>query len=852
MDPYSARPTPQPENQLSHRISNLSEITDYETYDGYHEPAQSALPLNGRPSLVSLQSSYRASPALPEHTSPARQSPNASAWSMPFSGYSGAGASAYEPVPVSGEGHDPAHQRSRNFGRLASLRTQHEIIVEEPEGIRESIDMTTLVNHGAPMGTSSPYSPLARDDVEEQGMPFDVTGFLGPATTQDEAFIKKLQEQEASGKLTGGLGVGFGAGTKLKESDLLTPGTPVITPLGRQSTVKVLAQNEANKRGEIVEVIIEEPAAMASEVDLSVVAGPATVEPHGRRRSTIPMARQRTEIFYPQPNWKPFSMKWPYLLLLIVLSIGYAATQELAYPISAPNALLVFHSPSDIPGAQYFAYKFAPNIISVGFGVLWQITDFEVKRLEAFYQLSKDRGALADESINVDYITHFSFLRPFRALYCKHYAVVVSSVASLLAVSLVPTLSTASIVLNPDRTARLTDPDGEKSITIHPVWSRLLTATLCIIALLGCILFWLLQSRRSGLQADVKGIAGLASMAVVSHILMDFKDMDVATHKDIHHKLKDHRYVLRNNSLAPDDEIPISKQEIERYKENHLSQNPHPLMLRPAGMAPFIIGIGLFAAFLPIFLFTNANVLTDKAPWVATALAVCIKLSWGSLETSVRMMEPYYILSRRNAPPKTLTLDYTAVPFGWVAVQALFNRHLLVFFVGFGTVMTEVLTVLVTALASVDGNAFATALASNSDGNDKQIDSGQETPASFWVSLFLVLFILLYMATVAVVVFVRRRQPFLPRQPNTIASVLAFIHQSKMLYDFVGTSKFTNAEMVHKLQGLKKTYGLGWFEGRDGQTHCGVDQEELMSSYKLGYDYSRSNKPWVDRPVEWL
>ena len=73
-----------------------------------------------------------------------------------------------------------------------------------------------------------------------------------------------------------------------------------------------------------------------------------------------------------------------------------------------------------------------------------------------------------------------------------------------------------------------------------------------------------------------------------------------------------------------------------------------------------------------------------------------------------------------------------------------------------------------------------------------------------------------------------------------------------MLWDFVGTSKLSNAKMAARLDGLNKTYGLGWFKGRDGQTHCGVDEEELMSNYKVGYDYSLSNAPWVDRPVQWI
>ncbi|CAK7223068.1 hypothetical protein SCUCBS95973_005052 [Sporothrix curviconia] len=1084
----SAAPNNATQDRLSHRISSLSDIADYDTFDAYQSAAvlqqgQHGVPqqppqqpqqqqystvgatvasvydrqpaLRGRESLVSLDSlvydeslkaytraypppttaaaSTASLPAAAVAAAPvpataaaptssytkATTAQNLQYTDLPTTQASGGGgwtvpAAASEPAPYStynaGYGAGSAYtarsptitRRLSNMlsGRRKSTRrsdTANSAILEEGpcDEVRESIDMTSLVRNAAPISmspsSSKPYARLAEHDMENVGnnsdgapprsagglgsadVPMDLTSFFGPTTGQDEAFIRSLQQQEARGTLTMGLGAGFEPSTKLKESDLLatvsasgimantansptsifgadrgsslrrtlsrrwtsssasptsaasasTPLTPAasspVSPsqLSRQGTVRALAQSEANRRGEIVEVIMEEEeeeageegggasglahsrdlgtdevhdifdvpdissraaANIGSKVDLSVMSGPEGPDPlaggamskAGRRQPSIPLrtaatnGTQKTQLFYPQPNWRPFSMRWPYLMTLVVLSISLGVAQELVYRMSLDRPLVKFNSPDQIPGGIYFTVKFAPTIIAVTFGVLWQITDFEVKRLEAFYQMSKENGAVADESINVDYVTYFTFFRPFRALYCKHYAVAVSSIASLLAVSLVPTLGAAAIVLTPDRATRLADPQGEKQVVISAVWSRFLTAVLFVIAALGCVLFYLLQRRRSGLSSDVKGIAGLASMAVVSHIMTDFKGMDLATHKDIHSKLKDHRYVLRNSSLAPDDENPVSLAERERYKEfdSHMSENPHPLMLRAGGCIPYIAGILLFAALIPIVLFTPANVLTDKAAWLLTALAVTIKLGWGGLETSVRMMEPYYILWRRHAPAKTLTLDYTAMPFLWVALQALRNGHLLVFFVGFGTVMTEVLTVLVTSLATVEGHGFidrgrngtttTTTTTRRATSVDSSADSGEETVQSFWLTLGLVTFILSYMGIVATVAFVRRRRPFLPRQPNTIASVLAYIHQSKMLWSFVGTSKSSNAEMLVKLEAMGHKYGLGWFEGRDGQTHCGIDQEELMSSYKLGYDYSRSNKPWNEQPEEWL
>ncbi|EPE10116.1 hypothetical protein F503_05211 [Ophiostoma piceae UAMH 11346] len=813
---------------------------------------------------------------------------------------------------------------SRRRGSHLGSQPYGTIQEDEPyDGSRESIDMASLVQNAAPIaqepsGSSKSYSRIDEHDAEDSAggadVPVDLTSLSGPSTGQDELLLENHR------KLARGLGPGFGPSIRLRESELLdgasassnnTPISPIASlartfsrrwtslspassplspttgsglPFGRrdmlrQNTVRALAQNEANRRGEIVEVIIEEEDGNGENgglsdntrksdddavgngglhVDLSVMSG--TEGPESLASSRLSMAERRqsriprstTQVFYPQPNWRPFSMRWPYLSALILLSIGLGVGQEFIYRMSLHKPLIKFHSPSEIHGMLYFAVKFAPTIIAVTFGILWQVTDFEVKRLEAFYQLSKEGGAVADESINVDYVTYIAFLRPFRALHCKHYAVAVSSVVSLLAVSLVPTLSAASIVLTPDRETRIGDPRGEKSIVISAVWSRILTSVFFVVAVLGILLFWLLHRRRSGLLSDVRGIAGLASMAVVSHILTDFNGMDLASHQDIHKQLEERRYVLRNSSLAPDDDNPVSLAERERYKvfDSHMSQNPHPLMLRAGGCVPYICGVVLFAMLIPVVLFTPANALTDKASWVLTAIAVSIKLGWGGLETAVRVMEPYYILWRRHAPAKTLTLDYTAMPFVFVAWQALMNRHMLVFFVGFATILTELLTVLVTSLATVEGHNF---IGENlHEITDGDAESGEETALTFWVTLGLAIFILAYMSIVATVVFIRRRRPFLPRQPNTIASVLAYIHQSKMLLNFENTSKMSSREMLAELEKAGDKYGLGWFVGLDNKTHCGIDQEELLSNFKLGYDYTRSNKPWQENVEGWL
>lgn len=458
--------------------------------------------------------------------------------------------------------------------------------------------------------------------------------------------------------------------------------------------------------------------------------------------------------------------------------------------------------------------------------------------------------------LQVDYITFFNFLRPVRAFRYKHYAVAVSSIATLMAVSLIPTLQAASVDLSPDRQEREQNPNGMKEIHINAVWSRFLSVFLLLIAILGCILLWQLERRPSGLVADVKGIAGIAAMANRSHILMDFKNMDTANPELIHQTLKSHRYSLRNSSLAPEFSTPLTQEEKDKYDDQRpRTENPHPLMLRLEAGIPFIISMVLFMILIPIILFQPAaNTITDKAPWFLTALAVCIKLAWGTLETDVRMIEPFYILSRRHASPKVLTLDYTAMAFGWLPIRAFLNGHYLVALVGLGSVLAEILTICSTSFANVFGHDFtnpappksstpALLLTRARNGSEGQ-NAGEETFLSFWLSFVLAILILSFLCFVAALVYYRRRHPFLPRQPNTIASVLAFIHQSKMLYDFVGTEKMNNDEMVTKLKSVGKKYGLGWFVGRDGEVHCGVDEEELVVDYKHGDDARKASQPW--------
>jgi len=531
-------------------------------------------------------------------------------------------------------------------------------------------------------------------------------------------------------------------------------------------------------------------------------------------------------------------MTWPYISMLIALALLMAGLQEFLCQLSIRRAknndgLLRFKRPNDLSILEYFTWKYAPVMVFVIYGILWQISDFEVKRLEPFYQLSKKSGATAGESLNMDYLTFLSWLVPLRALRHKQYAVIYSSLATLVASSLVPVLQSASVIMYPPKKER--EVDKPKYVRIDPRWSRAVSASLVFSAICGCVLLYQLR-RKSGLLSDPKGIAGIAAMATRSHILTDFKGLDTAPLDKIHKQLRHRRYILHKSSLWQGEFIRNST---ERVREH--GTDPRPLMLRLRAGVPYISFMILFAISIPIFMFNDgANVVTEKIPFFLTAIATIIKLIWGTMNNDIRMLEPFYLLSLHKAPPRTLTLDYTGTNPIFLPFKAALNKQYLVAIVGLGSILTEVLTVCVSSF-SVDGKKFIPGQGHPDNGMDDVDDryNTEETFRSFWVSFALVIAILFILVSIACTVYLRRSHKFMPRQIGTMASVLAFIHQSKMLVTFVDTEKFDSSQMTRHLERVGKTYGLGWFSGRDGEDHLGIDEEPMLAEYKYGVDWTK-------------
>ncbi|KIX03280.1 uncharacterized protein Z518_06832 [Rhinocladiella mackenziei CBS 650.93] len=629
--------------------------------------------------------------------------------------------------------------------------------------------------------------------------------------------------------------------TKVARRPSDEPRSAQSTGIDRTKTVREFGRSLAQEKNIIVEV--------EEAIDLSSLEGGQTDQ---RRTQTFEsmsmhqsMMPQETKSYYfPEdpdiPNWKPWSMSSVYILSLMALALGLAGFQEYLCQwsqktVRQKSGILAFNQVADISLWDFFAWKYLPTMITIVYAVMFSIMDFDIRRLEPFYQLSRPRGARAAASLNLDHLTMFQYFVPFKAFRLKQWAVLFSTTGNIIASMAAPALQNPSIVFvtnpNPECNDDGCGDSDEKHywVRISPVWSRLLSASYVVVAIMLVILFIQLR-RKSGLLSDPKGIAGIASMATKSHILQDFAGLDEATRGKIHKRLQHRRFVLYKSSIWQG-EWSATNEPIQESERKLTS--PHPIMLRLEAGIPFLLFMVFCLAAVPIITLTPARVIPNVAPWLPILFATLLKLLFSTFEADVRLMEPFYQLSKGNATPQnSLTLDYQSTVYGWMPFKALWNRHFIVALVGFSSVTLDILTVTVSSFSVNSGDFIKTR------SRPEERSNGDETFVSFWASFVLSVVILVFVILTTSLVYLRRRHPFLPREPSTIAAVLAFIYASNMLTDFVDTERLNNKQMETRLKTIGKRYGLGWFKGRDGQIHCAIDEEPMRSKYVHGKPYT--------------
>jgi hypothetical protein len=109
-------------------------------------------------------------------------------------------------------------------------------------------------------------------------------------------------------------------------------------------------------------------------------------------------------------------MRWPVLLAFACASLTLAIILEIfAQRSQSAGGLALTQSPGDIPTIVTFSYLFFPTTVAVIYSLCWSWIDLDVKRMQPWLELSRPGGAMAGDSLFLDYAYDFVAFVPFKA-----------------------------------------------------------------------------------------------------------------------------------------------------------------------------------------------------------------------------------------------------------------------------------------------------------------------------------------------------------------------------------------------------------------------------------------------------
>ncbi|KKA17766.1 hypothetical protein T310_8296, partial [Rasamsonia emersonii CBS 393.64] len=124
------------------------------------------------------------------------------------------------------------------------------------------------------------------------------------------------------------------------------------------------------------------------------------------------------------PTWRPTSLSPIVLILVISFTITLMVILAVLQSKSTRDGGILFaESIDDLPAGYIFLENYLPTIIAVLFTTVWNWIDLDVKRLEPWYRLSQESGAVGGDSVLLDYPAEFLAFVPLQSLKRKQWTV---------------------------------------------------------------------------------------------------------------------------------------------------------------------------------------------------------------------------------------------------------------------------------------------------------------------------------------------------------------------------------------------------------------------------------------------
>lgn len=121
-----------------------------------------------------------------------------------------------------------------------------------------------------------------------------------------------------------------------------------------------------------------------------------------------------------QGKWRPVSLRTLSLLFVIIFPLGLSVIILVLLHRSLRNGgVIFFNDINDVSGPTQFLFLYLPTVLAVIYSLLWAWIDLDVRRLEPYYQLSRNAGATGRESLLLHYPVDLLASVPVKAFKSK-------------------------------------------------------------------------------------------------------------------------------------------------------------------------------------------------------------------------------------------------------------------------------------------------------------------------------------------------------------------------------------------------------------------------------------------------
>ena len=322
---------------------------------------------------------------------------------------------------------------------------------------------------------------------------------------------------------------------------------------------------------------------------------------------------------------------------------------------------------------DYYIGAFVPIVLAVIFSIPWHILAAAIREMESFYQLQRLDGALAENSLCLNYRSSISAVATFNATRRGHFVVWWSGLVSIIILFLSP-LASETVFIGFVGGGRCTATSSRDAciplLSVFPAAARAVQGILAFVAVITFFLAIAIARRKSGVFANPLSIAGLATLFQDQDVVEDFRRIVVYSpnSNDIKAALRGQRYRIGaysqgngspeygittvHNNAEPADPSHRASFRGKKYTSvavNAVEERPDPLkrkkQLSRLGTHPAVLLIfGLFVCatltlivyYNRVHTFTGFERFMDSesfgTSFLFTAIGVIIKMYWTLLD----------------------------------------------------------------------------------------------------------------------------------------------------------------------------------------------------------------------------